>query len=58
MSKDAVDGFFPVLVDPIEQHSKCLHRVLGLAQQPGLARVEGFAVFDVDVGDLVVLEKG
>jgi hypothetical protein len=24
----------------------------------GLARVEGFAVFDVDVGDLVVLEKG
>ncbi len=33
VSKDAVDGFFPVLVDPIEQRSKC-SRSRGLVEQP------------------------
>ena len=34
VAKDTVVEFFPVLVDPIKQSSKCLHRVLGLVQRP------------------------
>src|ERR1700722_6783941 len=32
MAEDAVVEFFPVLIDLIEQHSKCLHRLLHLLQ--------------------------
>src|ERR1700759_3350434 len=34
VAKDAVVEFLPVLVDPIEQRSKRLHRILRLVQQP------------------------
>ena len=34
VAKDMVVEFFLVIVDPIEQCSKCLHCILGLVQQP------------------------
>jgi len=34
IAEDAVVEFFPVLIDLIEQHSKCLHHLPRLVQQP------------------------
>jgi hypothetical protein len=57
MSKDAVDGFF---VDPIEQRSKCLHRVLGLALQPLSTESQSASAFSAStdsVGALLPLHE-
>ena len=34
VAKDTVVEFVPVLIDLVEERSKCLHRLLRLVQQP------------------------
>ena len=58
VAEDAVVQFLPVLFDLIEQRSKCLHRVLGLVQQPLSLDPGCLCLLNVDsVGALLPLHE-
>jgi len=48
MAEEAVVEFFPVLIDLIEQHSKCLHPLSRLVQQPLSLNPGRLSFLDVD----------
>ena len=49
MAEDAVVEFLPVLIDLIEQHSKCLYRPLCLVHQPLGLNPDRPSLLNVDI---------